>query len=179
MIYPTIFEAGMLLWSLEREQEIRRILRVVFTYPPGPADQSLSGQEFLTLCVADWLTAFTQLKEMERTLLLKEFALDVLGEWAEQLEQLKEGVRIQPMILGLVESSHATWPGRREFWDIPNATWVPKLPRPGLYTVAVDLMVLYQLSLRQLEELRKSRQRSADDVHRVDKEVPAPGEAGG
>lgn len=153
-MYPTLEEAAPLLSSLPRGATFR--LR--FTVFPGEAergpDYRLTGKEFLVLCIADWLFATTSITESEQALLLAKLR-DALADQVQWLEAVEEGQAVRPFQLGLADQRFATWPGRTDWWDIAHTKTIERLDRPPLVTVALDVNVLWFLSLRQLESMRK------------------------
>ena len=173
---PTITEAEILFRSLDNKARIERLGRAVLGRGVFVAEYHLTPREFLVMCVADWLTTMTPLNELEQTLLLNELKHPMLFLQADSLAEVKEGGKLPAMQLGLAEYYYAAWPGEERWWDVRNATWLPQLPRPAVFTMALDVNTLWFMSLKQLEQIRKVR--NTDNVNRTDDAAKAQEHAG-
>jgi hypothetical protein len=172
---PTVEETALLLRALKGPQ-LERMRRAVCGEPDRFKRALITSREFIVLCVSDWLSSLTPLGELEQSLLLQQFKPRLCSQ-ADRLIGLQEGAEVPPLLLNLAEFKYATWPELGEWWDIRNAVWMTKPPRPSLFLVALDVNVLWFLSLRQLGQSRKVR--NTNYVNRTDVAAETEGQVGG
>ena len=150
---PDLSEARQLLRSLKGSQ-FDRALHTVAGEASRRADQpALSPHEFLGLCVLDWLAATTPLGEMEQSFLLGELRAP-LARQAERLALAEDAGELPQFLLCLAECQYAIWPDQEKWWDVFNARWTESLEKPALWSLSLDVNVLYFRSLKQLDHIR-------------------------